>query len=79
MGEGRMSSRSRLQASDVSQSPTITSPANDYARRHPGTAAYMTPTGARQTRGQARGHLGVRMRALRDADRKSAFVGDDVS
>ena len=35
-----------------------------------GTAAYMTPgAGARQAGGQARRHLGVRLRALRDAHR----------
>ena len=45
-----------------------------------GTAAYMAPEQARgQGRRPARGHLGVRRRALRDADRAAAFAGEDVS
>ena len=45
-----------------------------------GTAAYMSPEQARgQPGGQARGHLGVRLRALRDADWDVALRGDTIS
>ena len=44
-----------------------------------GTPRYMSPEQARGTgRGQARGHLGVRLRALRDADRPARFRGATV-
>ena len=53
----------------VSMSPTITTPAMTQAGMILGTAAYMAPgAGARQDGRQARGHLGVRLRAVRDAD-----------
>ena len=72
-GRGR-----RGRAPSASNSPTLTTPAR---RRRSGmilgTAAYMTPgAGARQAGGQARGHLGVRRRALRDAHRPAAFDGE---
>ena len=65
----------------VSQSPTITSPAmmtgvgddSRHGRLHePGA-------GARQGCRQAQRHLGVWVRALRDADGKRAFGADDVT
>jgi serine/threonine protein kinase len=42
-----------------------------------GTAAYMAPEQAREDGRQARGHLGVRGRALRDVDRPEAVRGRD--
>ena len=54
----------------VSRSPTVTSPAMTQAGMILGTAAYMSSgAGTRQTGGQACGHLGVRLRALRAAQR----------
>ena len=51
----------------LSQAPTITTPAMTMAGMILGTAAYMSPgAGARQAPGQARRHLGVRVRAVRD-------------
>ena len=45
-----------------------------------GTAAYMSPgAGARPSGRQAHRHLGVRLRALRDADGPRAFAGETVS
>ena len=56
----------------TSKSPTITSPAMTQAGMILGTAAYMAPgAGAGQGRRRARRHLGVRRRALRDADRRA--------
>ena len=52
---------------NVTPSPTVT--AQTQTGVILGTAAYMSPgAGARQGRGQASGHLGVRSAALRDAD-----------
>ena len=62
---------------DLSQLPTVTS---DGTREGLviGTAAYMSPgTGARPGHRQAHGHLGVRLRALRDADRPASVRGRD--
>ncbi len=52
-------------AATVSQSPTITSPAMTQAGVILGTAVYMAPE-------QARRHLGVRLRPVRDAVRAPA-------
>ncbi len=58
-------------------SPTITTPAmTTGVGMILGTAAYMSPgAGARQDRGQARRHLGVRLRAVRDADGHAGVRG----
>ena len=54
-------------------SPTITSPAMTMHGVILGTAAYMAPEQAQgQARGSARRHLGVRLRAVRDAHRRVA-------
>ena len=64
------------QGSGASQSPTITTPAMTQAGMILGTAAYMAPgAGARENGGQARRHLGVWRRPLRDADRASSVRG----
>ena len=62
-------------ASPICQSPTLISPAMmTGVGMILGTAAYMAPEQARgQDRRQARGHLGVRLRALRDAHRHAAL------
>ena len=44
-----------------------------------GTAAYITTSSARTGRRQAGGHLGVRVRALRDAHRPRAFARDTLT
>ena len=60
----------------LSQSPTITSPADDAHGRDPRDRGLHEPrAGARQAGGQARGHLGLRLRALRDAHRQAALRG----
>ena len=54
----------------VSHSPTITITRDDPSRDAPWHRRLHEPgAGTRQTGGQARRHLGVRLRALRDADR----------
>ena len=68
------------QASSLTASPTITTPAMTLARLILGTAAYMTPgAGEGPTGRQAQRCLGVRLRALRDADGQARIRGDDVS
>ena len=61
----------------VATSPTITHAGDDRRGVILGTAAYMSPEQARgKRRRQARRHLGVRRRALRDAHRPRAFRGE---
>ncbi len=70
----------RSVTADAANSPTITSPAMTQAGMILGTAAYMSPgAGEGQARRQARGHLGLRRRPVRDADRPAPLRGEDVS
>ena len=53
-------------------SPTFTTPGDDADRRHPGDrGVHGAGAGARPGRRQACGHLGLRLRALRDAHREA--------
>ena len=64
-------------SSSMSMSPTITTPAMTQAGMILGTAAYMSAgAGARQGGGQARRHLGVRGRPVRDADGPARVRGE---
>ena len=65
-------------AGSLSLSPTYASPAMTGVGMIMGTAAYMSPEQAKgKVGGQARRHLVVRRRALRDADRARAVPGRD--
>ena len=60
--------------------PALTSLAGTQARRDHGHGRIHEPgAGARQADRQARGHLGVRLCALRDVDRQTSFAGDEAS
>ena len=60
--------------------PTITSPAMTMQGVILGTAPTWRRSRRRVSRSTTRGHLGVRLRALRNADRRAAlFAGDDVN
>ena len=69
--------RDRRSASDgSSMSPTITTPRDDAGRDDPRHGrVHESRTGARQGGRQARGHLGVRGGAVRDADGPASVCG----
>ena len=67
-------------ASVLANSPTVASPAKTHARDDSWhRSLHVARAGAGQSRRQARRHLGVRLRALRDAHGTTAFDGEDVT